>query len=160
MDGVICDFLKAFEEKTGIAPEVYEATYGKDAFWDIVESWGEELWENLDWMPDGQELWSYIQPHNPIILSACEVGYQIRGKTVWLRNNVGYTDTPITNPSNWKGQSKITYHPDKWKFILNPGDILIDDTPKKINGWVAAGGNGILHKSASQTISKLKEIEL
>jgi len=51
-------------------------------------------------------------------------------------------------------------HKDKFRFILNKGDILIDDSIKKIDPWNANGGIGILHTSASNTISKLKELGL
>jgi hypothetical protein len=36
--------------------------------------------------------------------------------------------------------------------------ILVDDTKKKINGWRAAGGIGILHKNTKDTIKQLNEI--
>jgi hypothetical protein len=160
MDGVIVDFERGFKEKVGISPNEYEKEMGKDEFWVLVKSWGEEFWANLPWMPDGKELWSYISKHDPIILSAAMAGYQIRGKTEWLKKEVGYTDTPITNPLAWEGQSKITYHKDKYRFILKPGDVLIDDTVKKINDWNNHGGKGILHTSANQTIFQLKEIGL
>jgi hypothetical protein len=41
-----------------------------------------------------------------------------------------------------------------------PNHILIDDMPEKIEGWTNAGGLGILHKSASGSIGKLKHIFL
>ena len=36
-------------------------------------------------------------------------------------------------------------------------NILIDDTKKKLDPWIEAGGIGILHTSAASTISELKE---
>ena len=36
--------------------------------------------------------------------------------------------------------------------------ILIDDYPKNVNQFKAAGGIGILHTSASNTISQLKRL--
>ena len=38
--------------------------------------------------------------------------------------------------------------------------ILIDDTPKKIIEWKAAGGIGILHKSYRQTVKELKKLDI
>ena len=160
MDNVLVDFRLAFKEKVGEWPEPWEASNGKNAFWDLVKSWGEEFWATLPWMPDGKELWSYIEKYEPIILSAAMAGYQRRGKAAWLAREVGYTDTPVTDPSSWKGESKIILHKDKYRFILNPNDILIDDTPKKIGPWNENGGHGILHTSAKDTISKLKLITL
>lgn len=160
MDNVIVDFRLVFKEKMGEWPEPWEQKNGKAAFWDLVEAWGEEFWVTLPWMPDGKVLWNYISKYNPIILTAAMAGYQRRGKSAWLANEVGYTDTPVVDPTNWKGQSKVIMHKEKHKFILEPGDILIDDTPKKIGPWNENGGNGILHTSAQNTINKLKQLKL
>ena len=160
MDNTIVDFIKSFREKMGITPDEYEATHGKNEFWKLIKTWGEDYWATLPWMPDGKELWGYISKYEPIILSAAMAGYQIRGKCRWIQNELGYTDAPITDPAIWKGQSKVTMHKDKFRFILNKGDILIDDSTKKIDPWIANGGIGILHTSASNTINKLKELGL
>ena len=37
-------------------------------------------------------------------------------------------------------------------------NLLIDDHPKNIAQFKSAGGIGVIHKSASQTIKDLKEI--
>ena len=39
-----------------------------------------------------------------------------------------------------------------------PGRILIDDRRKAIDPWVAAGGIGVLHTSAADTISQLRKL--
>ena len=39
-----------------------------------------------------------------------------------------------------------------------PNHILIDDRSKSIQPWVAAGGIGILHTNAANTIRQLKEV--
>ena len=49
---------------------------------------------------------------------------------------------------------------DKIKPSLTSFDILIDDRASIIDNWNTAGGNGILHTSAPQTISKLKKLGL
>jgi hypothetical protein len=156
MDGVIVDFIGAFYEKTGANAEEFELKYGKDAFWNLVESWGSEFWATLPWMKDGHELWAYIEPHSPTILTASMRTYQRKGKFKWIVDELGLSKTPVTNPAEWKGQSNIIFHKDKYKFIIEPGEILIDDTPEKINDWNKAGGVGILHKSATETIQQLK----
>lgn len=45
---------------------------------------------------------------------------------------------------------------DKWKHAA-PGDVLIDDSPMNIDQWNAAGGYGILHTTATDTLQKLTE---
>ena len=38
--------------------------------------------------------------------------------------------------------------------------VLIDDLQKNIDEWTAAGGTGILHVSAEQTLKELKDLGL
>ena len=49
---------------------------------------------------------------------------------------------------------------EKQKYAKKNGvpNILIDDWKKNIVEWEAAGGIGILHKSASATIAQLKKL--
>lgn len=39
--------------------------------------------------------------------------------------------------------------------MARPGDILIDDLPRNIDDWRAAGGTGILHTDARSTLRAL-----
>jgi phenylalanyl-tRNA synthetase alpha subunit len=47
---------------------------------------------------------------------------------------------------------------DKWKYARSKNDILIDDFKNKLNKWVEAGGTGILHNDATDTIRVMEEI--
>jgi hypothetical protein len=49
---------------------------------------------------------------------------------------------------------------DKQKFAKTNGvpNILIDDWGMNIDEWKAAGGIGIKHKSAAETIAALKKL--
>jgi hypothetical protein len=100
-------------------------------------------------MKDGKRLWSYIKKYNPSILSSpirhksCD-----DGKRTWVKNNL-----KLHNPE------RVHIEFDKSKFA-NENRILIDDTPKKIDGWVKNGGIGILHTSANNTINTLKKMGL
>ena len=38
------------------------------------------------------------------------------------------------------------------------GSVLIDDRQKNIDAWIEAGGIGILHTSAANTINQLKAL--
>ena len=46
------------------------------------------------------------------------------------------------------------------KNYAAPNHILIDDRESNIDQWRAAGGIGILHTSASNTIQQLKKLGL
>jgi hypothetical protein len=157
MDGCLCDIDKGFEDRLGVSIKKYSRQYGMAVVWDEIESWGSEFWENLPWMPDGKELWNYVKKYNPIILSAANADYQFEGKIKWLKREIGYSDTPVYSPNNWKSQSNIIFNTEKYKFITSPKDILIDDLMKNISLWVASGGIGILHNSAQNTIQQLKD---
>ena len=44
-----------------------------------------------------------------------------------------------------------------WSYARE-GNVLIDDRQKNIDAWVAAGGIGIVHTSAADTIEQLKTL--
>lgn len=46
----------------------------------------------------------------------------------------------------------------KYLFMNNPGDLLIDDYEKNCVPWEKAGGNIILHKDAKTTREKLEKL--
>jgi hypothetical protein len=46
------------------------------------------------------------------------------------------------------------------KDFAGPNNILIDDRVDNINGWIEAGGIGILHTSAEDTIKQLNKLGL
>lgn len=48
----------------------------------------------------------------------------------------------------------------KVNYCTGPESVLIDDREKTIREWEAAGGTGILHRSAEKTVQELKRREL
>lgn len=128
----------------------------KGRFWKPFQG-DENWWAHLEWMPDGKELWNYIanlRDENKIselnILTspaqdpACPIG-----KRRWLAQNG--VASAVDN---------IYIDTNKSQFANGPMDILVDDTPKKINGWTGAGGTGILHINTGDSIAQLKELGL
>jgi len=106
-----------------------------------------EFWENLPWMPGGEELWNFISQFNPYILTA-PMGYGSEiGKQAWI-------DTHL-QPS----PSKVFMSHDKFKWAA-ANHILIDDFTKNTVPWNNEGGISILHTDTSKTIEKLEEIGL
>ena len=169
MDGVVCDLLK------GVTKFMADDSYGEKLvnqgyvmghnvqsrdFWKkvvLVNNIDPEavinIWRDLEWMPDGKKLWSYISKHDPIILSSqgTSVTEVIEtGKKRWIEKNM-------------KPQPPYIFEVDKWKYAAGKSgqqNILIDDTKKKIDPWIDNGGIGILHVSAADTIRQLKEWKL
>lgn len=148
MDGVLVDFVKAFAEISDDPkakhPEAYHKKYG-DTFWDLLKEQNIDFWKSMQWMSDGKKLWSYIKFKSPTILSTPVSGYQpcIQGKKSWVKQNLGNIGTILSD-------QKFQY--------ATENSILIDDMEKNITPWKAKGGIGILHKSATDTITKLKEM--
>jgi phosphoglycolate phosphatase-like HAD superfamily hydrolase len=148
MDGVIVDFEKGYTELTNTIPT--KSFNGKAEFWEPISKAGAQWWANLDWMPDGQELWRYIKKYKPNILSSPSQDPSSKvGKEAWLKMNLqnSYKKAYFYNRSNKQ-------------LFSDKNRILIDDLPKTIDEWNAKGGIGILHTSATNTIKELKKLGL
>ena len=147
MDGVLVDFERGYEELTG--KDIRGNHVKGDAdFWQPIADAGVKFWARLKWMPDGKQLWDYIIKHKPNLLSAPsrEKSSKI-GKHVWVKNN-----TP--------GVNLILRAADKKQEFASPNAILIDDRADNIQRWKDAGGIGILHTSAENTINELEKLGL
>lgn len=151
MDGVLCNFEKRFTE-----------LYGKDALGardrkNFTTNWPNFImdgnFESLEWFPGGKELLDFIQNETDWeveILSSSggekfhsEVAAQ---KVVWLCNNgIPYKANIVPGRKH-----KTAY--------ATPETILIDDTEDIIVNFNAAGGVGILHKDANETLAKLRTL--
>jgi hypothetical protein len=58
------------------------------------------------------------------------------------------------------GTKLILRYASQKQELAEPNAILIDDRIKNIEQWESAGGIGILHTSAADTISQLKKLGL
>ena len=147
MDGVLTNFKKAYAKYSDIDMDEAERRYtsSSEKFWEPVNDAKVKFWSEMEWMPDGKELWNYIKSYNPTILTSPSRGDDCpKGKTIWVKRELG-DDTPVI------------IERDKYKYS-GENKILIDDTEKKITDWIDKGGIGILHTSAEDTIKQLKEI--
>lgn len=155
LDGVLADFEKMAMKVIGHMPSESDKQ-ATSKFWADVRAHldaGHPFFETMDMMPDAQQLWDYIVPHHPIVLSS--TGKRLTGvseaKYSWVQQHLGdeYAKTALFTPS---AQAKAAY--------AGQNHILIDDRNKAIAPWIAAGGIGILHTSAANTIRQLKELGL
>ena len=145
MDGVIVDFDKGYKELTG-----REASFDtpKEEFWAPIQKAGAPFWIKLQWMPDGKQLWNFIKPFNPQLLSAPSRDESSKiGKFVWVKRNV-------------PGTKLILRQAERKQEFATPNSILIDDRADNIQRWKDAGGIGIVHTSAADTIQQLKDLGL
>ena len=151
MDGVLVDFDKGYKALTG-KETTHVDVQGKNEFWGTFKNGLEgrkmsekDYWANLQWMPDGKDLWNHIKQYKPTLLSAPSRDPQSRwGKRIWVKKHI--PGTPLI----------LAYAASK-KNYANKNAILIDDRISNINDWNAAGGIGILHTSTETTLEKLSK---
>jgi len=148
LDGVLVDLKKGVEDVTGttipsggmnLMRQLVRLRRNPDI--DMTE-----FFRNLQWTPDGERLWNFIKPYNPIILTGGSDGQDVnQGKNAWVARNLGISPNDVIHDSNKQQYAK-------------PYTILIDDLPSHAENFNRAGGLGILHTSATNTISQLSEI--
>lgn len=146
MDEVLVDFNKGYYDLTGI--DIRGIFVSGTAFWDAIKKAGRKFWANLEWTVDGKQLWAYIKKYEPILLSAPSKENDSRiGKHDWANREL-------------PGTRLILRSAEHKKFFAKPNAILIDDRDENIKDWIEAGGIGIHHTSARETIIRLKELGL
>jgi hypothetical protein len=140
MDGVLADFHKAYDKFD-------PARTDRKRFREAVLTY--RIFEDLDFMPDTQELLNHVSKLHKIdiqILTSMGTHDSTQGeaaksqKLKWLNKfNIPYKANFVRNK-----QEKAQY--------ATPNTILIDDSAGCIGPFVAAGGHGILHTKSSETI--------
>jgi 5'(3')-deoxyribonucleotidase len=111
------------------------------------------FWANLPWMPGGKELWAFIAPYKPHILTSPMAKGSEYGKTMWIHENLGKLSR----------EQKVHMSHKKYKWAVNEdgsSNVLIDDWSKNTVPWANADGIAIQHVNGNTTatIAKLKEL--
>lgn len=146
LDGVLVDFNKGYFELTGT--DIGDRFHGGKAFWDPIDKAGVEFWVDLTWTEDGKKLWDYVKEYKPEILSSPSDKDESKvGKRKWVEKELPDTHLILRSAENKKEFACLHC-------------ILIDDRKSNIDSWKDAGGIGILHKSAKETIKQLKKYSL
>jgi hypothetical protein len=148
MDGVIVDFERGYNDLTGRKAPGFSSPYNKTEFWSSIDKAGAKFWAELNWMPDGEQLWSYIKQFNPKLLTAPSMDPSSKeGKLQWVNKYIPGIKT-IFKQAKFK------------QDLAEPNAILIDDREDNIERWIKAGGIGIHHISTASTIKQLKQLGL
>lgn len=148
VDGVLASFDEHFQNLTGYIPSEYEFRFGLENFWETITKEGEEFWVNIPKMRDMDQLWNHISKYNPPLLTAPSREESSKtGKIKWVEKHIPGTEIIFSAAR-------------KKKQYANENSILIDDKMSNIYDWKLAGGIGILHYSAEDTIFKLKQLGL
>ena len=147
LDGVLVNFDKGFKDLEGCSPDEFIKEHGKSSFWETLPKHS-RFFRDLEWMPDGQELWGVIQQYNPTILTAPPrkdtMPHTDEDKRHWVKEQIGEDIEVIVEPHKEKYAEK--------------NYILIDDRVSNTEAWENAGGTAILHTSTEDTLQKLKQL--
>ena len=165
MDGVLTDFEKRFVtllqqegpkyySKATIAqvtrPKHFDKLEGTEEFWKFIDQHiGLVFWSEMEWMPNGRELWNFIQPYRPKVLtSPSEDNTSRLGKRLWVKENL----VPAPEVLFRFGDAKSDF--------ANENAILIDDKPSNLAAFASKGGIAIEVKDGEiqSVINKLKEL--
>lgn len=146
LDGVLVDFKRGYKDLTGHEPPPAESQADKGAFWEPIDKLGGKFWADLKWTRDGRNLWNFIAPYKPEILSSPSSSKtSVEGKEEWMKEHLPGVKLNLV-------QSK------QKQIKAKPNAILIDDREDICDRWEKAGGIAVHHESASDTIKKLGEI--
>lgn len=121
--------------------------------WGVINN-TPNFWENLNFMPDGKQIWNFVKKYKPKILSACgsRAGSICReGKKRWLAKHLGMnnlSDVHLVTRSEKK----------KYAVVSGRPTVLIDDYLKNCTEYKAAGGIPIQATSGASVISALKKL--
>ena len=152
LDGVLADFEGHFQKISNLNAD----SVSDDELWKIIGGYGKaKFFSELPWMPGGRELWSFATQNflQVKILSALgksdlQDKQTTEGKRMWLNKNI---------PSLREDDIILVQNKHKKKQYARGGSIIIDDTEVVIQEWTRKGGIGILHKTATETIGKLRQ---
>lgn len=151
MDGVLCSFNGRYEELFNESPKSSRDRKNFSPNWSTFIQGGN--FATLDWNPGGQELLEFVKTIKdvPIEILSSSGGLKYHAevtmqKTTWL------CERGIPYKANIVPGSKLKAE------YADPSIVLVDDTDYVIDGFVNAGGIGILHKDVSETIQTLKKL--
>lgn len=148
LDGTLADFDSHYEAVTGIRPD--KAADNVD--WMLIRG-TPNFYRDIPPMPDMRELWDFVAPFHPIVLTGIPrqdgpkaIPEAADNKRAWVMDKLGtYVEVRCV-------RSKEKY------LHANPGDILIDDWERYKHLWLKAGGQWITHTSAANSIHELNKL--
>lgn len=148
MDGV----LAAFDQKVEEIFKTHIQSVPKKDLWGGIKRYNdtvEPFFENLEPMPDAMQLWKFCSANFQEVEILTATGHAFQGigeqKRKWVAQHL---NSSVIVHTVRKSEEKALF--------ANPNSILVDDRMKSIAPWRAAGGIGILHTSATQSIRELE----
>jgi hypothetical protein len=145
MDGVLCNFDKAYRSLRT------HATDGKRFRAAVMDY---HIFEDLEFMPDTQELLTYVSKLDGInieILTSMGTFDVMQGNAAKVQKQKWLDNWNIPYKANF-----VRSKEEKSKFAHDRA-ILVDDSPGCIDPFTAKSGHGILHTSSTQTIQQIHD---
>tara|TARA_B100000131_G_C18084641_1_gene599611 strand:+ start:908 stop:1426 length:519 start_codon:yes stop_codon:yes gene_type:complete len=151
MDGVLTDFALGVENMIGMkltSDDAGHSEYDRRK----EELTNKRLFRNLPPMKDMWELMGYLKHTGLPLEILTAAGVINRELVVWDKHEwiKQWVDPTIVVTCTMSGAQKAAF--------AQKGSVLIDDRGKNIDAWVKAGGIGIKHKTARDTIHELKKL--
>ena len=148
LDGVLADFDRAVRSITGKLPSELAP---KEMWSRLARTPG--FYEHLEWTPDGRELWEYVRPLEPTILTGLPMGrWAEPQKRAWCARELGPDVPVITCMSRDKAVQAREATPD------GATPVLIDDRERFRERWVSAGGIFVHHTDAWSSACRIAEL--
>ena len=145
LDGVLADHDGAYKNLTGGDPKSENGKQRRDRLAPFPH-----FFLNLPLLPGAMELWHFLVPYHPEILTAKSNFVKESGpdKRAWVQHHLGLVGNRV----------HVTDYPQDKKNYAKAGDILIDDRADNCEEWRKAGGIAIQHHNAGATIAQLQKI--
>jgi hypothetical protein len=163
LDGVLSNFDLGYKNLTGVATHLADL-HGKKRFWEIFNTSLKykglteyEYWSSLPLMDGAKQLWEFISPYNPCIITSPSKSPESQlGKLNWIKINLD----PQPEDVIFKFTGKK--HEILWDKTLDKINkcVLIDDFTLNTVPWEIEGGISIFHSNLVQTLDTLKTLNI
>mmetsp|Transcript_41038 Transcript_41038/g.76324 ORF Transcript_41038/g.76324 Transcript_41038/m.76324 type:complete len:271 (+) Transcript_41038:73-885(+) len=145
LDGVLADFDRGVVERTGNQPK--EFSRRRKMWRRLAPPRTKEFFARLDWMHGGAELWKYLEPLSPAILTGSPSGdWAGPQKVRWCEKNLKLPADRVL----------VVDASDKALFS-HPGAILVDDRAEYRIEWEARGGIFVHFTEAEESIAMVRK---
>ena len=156
MDGVLADFDRGVREMCGMETldQGTRSPAQDDLMWEAIRKI-DHFYDKLELMPGAKEMFDAVFGAYG---DRCEILTGIpkekRGIITAAEDKINWMKRILSDQI----KVNICYRAEKILKCTGSGTILIDDLKKNIDEWQAAGGTGILHRSAGETMKELKDL--
>ena len=157
MDGVLADFDRGVNELCGMrassqAGRDDDPDYD-DRMWAAIRK-VDHFYDKLELMPGAKELFDRLRgKYGDRVEILTGIPRKERGIVTAAEDKIAWTRRLLSEDVIIHTVSRK----EKQDYCKGPEDILIDDREKTIREWREAGGTGILHVSAEETIRELEK---